>query len=171
MDLLEQMDWFFAMKNHERDLFICKEEKQDCPSCAAEITMNERYSRISIRLYPPFWEQPLENQRETLLHEMCHTLILPVQHEATELLDGKLRTSDQVAYAVENSTSRVTIIIDALLCNGRKFMRDAYRKYTLGSNIKKTNKKKTMASKKSAAKSAPKKAVASAKKSMKKGMC
>ncbi len=160
VELLNELDWMFSLKNHERTLVYMKENDPDSPDCAADITITEDYMRIKIRIYPNFWEFPPHNRRMFLLHEMCHTIVQPIQREAKELRIGNLRTQEQVTFATEKVTSNITIILDDLFRGGRRFIRNAYAKYAR-SELPKPKRKKHMASKKPAAKpmkkAAPKK--------------
>lgn len=139
-ELLDSFDLFFCLKNHERTILF---QTEDSGRNAAEINMNEKYNRITIKIFPCFLTNTLEDQRMFLLHEMCHTLIRPVQEEAQNMINGKLCTQDQLNFSVENATSKVTYLLDIMLLGARQYMKDAYKKYA-GSITKKVTKKKIM---------------------------
>lgn len=143
VELMNELDWMFSLKNHERTLVYMEKNDPDSEDCVADITITEDYMRIKIRLYPNFWEFSPYYRRMFLLHEMCHTLIQPIQREAQELRLGNLRTDQQVTFATEKVTSNVTVILDDLLRGGRRFMLAAYQKYSR-SELSKSKKKKSM---------------------------
>lgn len=148
---MDAFDWMFGLKNFERSLVYMEANNPESMDCSADITITEDYQRVQIRIYPNFWDATPFHRRMYLLHEMCHTLIQPIQREAKELRLGNLRTQEQVTFATEKVTSAVTILFDELIRGGRRWMRTAYKKYER-SELSKPKKKIHMASKKPAAK-------------------
>lgn len=142
-NLMEQLDWFFGVSNQERYIVYCKKEKENNDGTAADIIVNEKYQRITIHIYPLFWDSTEDEQREYITHEYTHYLINPVQKIAEDLQKGRLHTEEDITDAVEKSTSGVAIMIDALLSGHRRYMIKAYKKYL--SKTKKKKKKKANA--------------------------
>ena len=139
--LMEQLDWFYGVSNQDRHIVFCKEAKQKDENTAADIIVNEKYQRLTIHIYPTFWDSTEEEQREYITHEYTHYLINPIQKIAAQLHDGRFHTVDDIVDAVEKSTSSVAIMIDALLSGHRKYMIRAYKDYL--TKKKKTNAKNT----------------------------
>lgn len=135
--LMEQLDWFYGISNQERHLHYAKEQDPESPNCTADVVVDEAYQRITITIYPSFWEATLEHQREYITHEYTHYLIQPIQRIARNLQKGRLHTAQDVEDAVEKTTSSVAIMVDALLSGHRRYMLKAYKDY-----IKVPNKKK-----------------------------
>lgn len=124
---LNNIDWMFEINNHEKDVVFEKEDLE--PNRYAEIEFEEKYHRMTVYIYPEFFKQDLQNQRKTLLHELCHTLTLPSKLIACELVDGKMHTKDHISHANEVLTSKLEHILDALLQGRLKYAREAYKDY------------------------------------------
>ncbi len=96
---------------------------------AAEITFEEKYQRISIKIFPMFLELPQIEQRKALLHEMCHLITIPLTSIAKDLLDGRFRTREEVDLFGERSTSQIEDLLDFLLCNRFKTIKKKYKAF------------------------------------------
>lgn len=125
-DLLEQLEYLFMVNGYSRSVSF---KKTDVGVTAADVSIDRSYQRIHISIYPIFWEEDLQDQRKALLHEFCHTVTVPVQEVGEDLLKGKLRTSDELQKAVEETTSRVENLLDAQLRGRNRYARIAYKKY------------------------------------------
>src|SRR3990167_7601545 len=126
MAFTDQMEFLFAVNNFDRSFTW---EKTDKEGIAAEVTISIPYQTFNIAFYPLFWTQTLKEQREILLHEFCHSLIVPIQNVASDLFEGRFRTEKERKDAVEESTSRITQLLDALLRRKSLYARKAYEKY------------------------------------------
>lgn len=127
MSFTDQMEFLFAVNNYDRS-FTYK-QKDDKEWVAVEIEINVPYQRINTAIYPIFWTYSLKEQRKILLHEFCHIIIQPVQAVAADLFEGKFRTEEERKNAIEQSTSRVTQLLDSLLQGKNKYAAKAYEKY------------------------------------------
>jgi hypothetical protein len=129
-DFLDAIDWLFQVQNFERELIIkdrgCEDEEN---STAADISFNERYQMMTISIYPCFFKETLERQRKMLLHELIHTITLPLKTATYGLLDGKFITKDEVDKLNERETSQFENILDALLQGKKHYAKDAYNNY------------------------------------------
>lgn len=123
---LEDMQWLFQVQNYERKLNIKKEDEDDK---SAEITFNEDYQRITIKIFPCFFEQTLEEQRKALLHEFCHTITIPMNKLLVEYIDGKSITQETARMVHERSTSQIENILDGLLRGRFSYARKAYKDF------------------------------------------
>lgn len=138
--LMEQLDWFYGVSNQERNIHYAKQQNAENPDCTADIVIDEAYQRMTITIYPSFWDSTPENQREYITHEYTHYLIQPIQKIARALQHGRLHTAQDVEDAVEKATSSVAIMVDALLSGHRRYMLKAYKDYlAVPKKKKKTN--------------------------------
>lgn len=83
---------------------------------AAECTSDEQYRRATITFYPPFFKEGLIDQKEIILHELCH-IITSVQNE---LLYAVLHNGEHVSVherkaAFERETTWISDIIGSFL--------------------------------------------------------
>jgi len=60
-DLLFDLDWMFGTAVFDRELLYVKEDEE---GKIAQITVEEDYQRITIRLYPLFFTKDLVEQRK-----------------------------------------------------------------------------------------------------------
>lgn len=127
--LLDSFDWLFSIQNYSKILEISKEESAENERMAARVIYEEEYNQITITIYPIFFEGTKEEQRKTLLHELCHTITIPSKKLAHSLLEGKLVTPEEIKFINERSTSQIENILDRLLQGKLKYAQDAYKKY------------------------------------------
>jgi hypothetical protein len=134
-ELLDSFDWFFGVKRLEREIVY---KKEDEGMKSAEIKYEEDYQRITLYLYPCFWEGDLKERRKTILHEYCHIITIPSKVGMRELLDGKLITYDRIQEINERETSQIENVIDCLLQKHADYLSKSYKNYL---NEKETLKK------------------------------
>ena len=127
--LMEQLDYLFSVNNFDRHIAFKEKENPENAEVAADITIEIAYQRISIRIYPCFWEHTRKEQREFLLHEYCHTIPHPLNVLACDLREGKMVSMEQRRDALEEVTSRIALLLDAQLRSRNKYARIAYEKY------------------------------------------
>lgn len=125
-ELIHQFSWFFQVNQFDKILIYCEKDEDNR---AAEITLDEPYQRITIRIYPVFFTETLSEQRKALLHEFCHIITLPEKTALHALLDGKLVTPDRIKDLNETATSRIENLLDRLLQNKSKYVATAYAEY------------------------------------------
>lgn len=139
--------WFFGIQGYEKNL-VFKEKSAANENAAADVSVAEDYQRITINIYPTFWNCDEKEQRQILLHEHCHIFIQPVQHVATEMLEGRLQTREYLREAVEKSTCKVEYAIERILENRADYLKKGYNEY-LGKPKPKVTKKKRLKKRKS----------------------
>lgn len=123
---LTEMQWMFGLQNYDRSFFF---EEKDEKNYACKVEIEEDYQRIVIRIYPCFFDNNLENQREYLLHEFCHFLTDAISTIAYNMAMGDLETDKNRKEANEKSVSRTTNIMDKLLTGKLDFAKKAYKDY------------------------------------------
>lgn len=124
--LLDELQYLFAFQNYE---WCIKYHKEDNDRTLASICMEEDYQRLIINIFPIFHKQTKETQRKTLIHELCHFLILPLHKLTESLMKGELNTTEHLRNAVERTTSQCENMIDGLLTEDHDDARKAYAKY------------------------------------------
>lgn len=142
-NLMEQLDWFYGVSNQDRYLNYKKQNDPESPDSAADISIDEQYQRMTISIYPNFWDNTEKDQRAFMIHEYTHYLVQPLQRVARNLHSGRLHTEKDINEAVEKVTSSVTIIIDALLSGKRGYMLKAYEDFISNKKTNATNTTKT----------------------------
>ena len=140
MELLAQLDWLFGTAVMDRELLNIKEDEDHK---MAEVTYEENYQRIIIRLYPCFHAKSLQEQRKAILHEFCHCITLPSKHAMLNLLDGKLITNDQIEFINEKETSRIENLLDRLLKGELQFASKAYNQFLDVKKVQKVRSRKS----------------------------
>lgn len=123
---VDDMSYLFGVRHYELGLVKAKRDKD---KVVAEIEHEEDYQRITITIYPTFWEQSQEEQRKFLLHEFCHTLTDPIFDVAERLRNGRVETHEHQRIANEKSVSRIANILDSLLRGKSRYARESYAKY------------------------------------------
>lgn len=123
---LDEIQWLFQINNFDRQIVIKTEADGDL---ACEITYEEDYQRITIKIFPCFFTNNFQDQRKMILHELCHTITIPSKRLADDLLEGKLKTKDEIRDINERTTSQIENILDALLRGRSKYATQAYRNY------------------------------------------
>lgn len=86
----------------------------DKEGVAAEITSQPEYKRAFITIFPCFWQDTKKDQREIIVHELCHILTDPLYFRAFDLLRGKLVTDRELDFEREQLTETIAVIINQL---------------------------------------------------------
>lgn len=132
-ELIEDLSWLFGINQFERTLkFMKSQEKVDASGggdSAASIDVDRPYQRFTIRIFPAFWSTDRKFQRKCILHEIAHTLPLPLESIIEDLQDGKLRTKQEFIDASEEVVSKMENILDRLLGRRSKWPFKAYQNY------------------------------------------
>jgi len=126
LKFIDSFQWLFGVQNYSRTIVF---EKEDYDDITAEITFNEKYQRIKIKLYPCFFKEPLEEQRKALLHEFCHVLTIPMKCLFSDFQDGKACTYETIKNTNERETSQIENILNGLLQGRLKYATTAYKNY------------------------------------------
>lgn len=127
-----EVDWFFDCAYWRRDLVWAGEEHPVVPDCNAEVTIDEKYQSVSIKIFPKFFKMNLKDQAETLVHELVHILLQPTKKASFDLMNGKVVTEERLLEINEEATSKITARFIALIEGRSKYMRDAYKQYIYG---------------------------------------
>lgn len=127
LDLTDQLEFMFSLQNYDRVIFLKKQEGKE--GYTASIEVQEEYQRVTINIFPSFFEAPLNEQRQYLLHEFCHTISHPLLEVADNLRSGRLETPENVRIASEKTVSKTTEILHRLLRLKMGYARKAYAKY------------------------------------------
>lgn len=133
---LESIEWMFGVQNYEKKVVTLKEDEDEK---AAEITFDEPYQTIQIRLYPIFFTKDRQFQRKAIIHELCHTITIPSKTLAFDLLNGSHVTFKHITDENERMTSKIENLLDRLLNNNLKYAKEAYADFI---ETKKRKKKK-----------------------------
>jgi len=132
-EFLKDMEWAFDFQNFLRTINFKDnddpppEDKTSGP--AAYVEIDWEYQRITINIFPCFFDSSIELQRTYLLHEFCHTFSDKLYGKAINLLRGKLETSAHLTQANEECTSRITELVGRLLEGKMRYARDGYANY------------------------------------------
>lgn len=126
MKFLEDLDWLFQIQNIQKKIEYFKEDED---SKAAEITYREDYQTINLKIYPCFFEESPEDQRKLLLHELCHTITLPMNRALIEYMQGKAITEETARVLHERATSQIENILDGLLQGRMRYALRGYKDY------------------------------------------
>src|SRR3990167_10464390 len=126
VEFLNAIDWFFDLNSYDKEV-ICKDVANG--NVIAEITCDDVYRWVQVRLYPVFFTKTLEEQRKALLHEFCHSITLPSKDAMCELADGKLITPQRINSINETATSRIENMLDVLFRGRATYAPKAYADY------------------------------------------
>lgn len=113
--LFEQLAQLFGVQMYDRSIYIEKRDKKSNEACVAEIETHEDYQRLYITLYPKFFTNSLNHQRNYVLHEFCHYFSSELLQCADSLRSGQFVTPEQVRIASEKCTSRAANVIECLM--------------------------------------------------------
>lgn len=138
---IESMVWMFDYQNFDRTILF-REKDED--NLAAGVTIDKEYQRVTIFIYPCFFDNTIDSQRQYLLHEFCHTYTDILKKKASNLLNGKLETEESIRFSNEEATSRITNTLDALLQGKLGYARKAYAQFieTLSPPVNKKRKRR-----------------------------
>ena len=130
INLMNDLSYPFGIQNFDKEiLWRSDDEEIEWKRTMASIIVDEKYQRCTVNIFPCFFLQTGHEQRKTLLHELIHTITLPLAEKADMLLQGKLVTQESIDFESERSTSRIENIFDGLLTGKYKFLKKAYKDY------------------------------------------
>lgn len=69
IQLLDDLMWLFSVQNMERAVSFKETQKG---IRLAEVEIEENYQRLTIDIYPLFWDSSLKDQRKTIITEFVH---------------------------------------------------------------------------------------------------
>ncbi len=123
---LKEFQYLFGVQTYDRAVIL---ESKDSKNFAASIFVEEDYQRITIKIFPCFFENELADQRRYLLHEFCHYFTTDLADTARNLLNGDLVTKEQIRVANEKGVSRATNIIESILLGKERHAQSVYSGY------------------------------------------
>lgn len=131
-DFIVGISWMFQINNYEKEIIFEEKNKKaedETREVQAEVDICEKYQTITIRLYPRFFDLSLDEQRKTLLHELCHCLTGSSNILLQDFYNGKFVTPQQINSSNERETSQIENILDRLLTNRLNYAKKAYNNY------------------------------------------
>lgn len=129
LELTDELDRYFGIETHERDIYFHSEGSTKGDEIAAEVKTDSEYRRVAIRIYPTFWNNEAKQRGIYLLHEYTHTILNDLTEKAYNLIDGKLETKAHIAKANEQATSQISVLLDEILRRKSDRLIKAYNKY------------------------------------------
>lgn len=126
--LMSDFDFMFNICGYERNLIFKKESEDES---AASICIDVPYQRITLNIFPTFWEHTKKQQREFILHEYCHTIGHPIANLAKDLLDGVFVPKSKIIDMEEEANCKIVHLLDYQLRGMAKYTRTAYAKYLI----------------------------------------
>lgn len=127
MDLISEFEYLFSVQNFERHIKILHEETPNSPVASMKTELD--YQRITLTLYPAFFKESLKDQRKTILHEFIHAWVEPLVFEGSKPLKGLFTSEDLIRERMEEVTSKVENVLDAVLDGRKQYARKAYKAY------------------------------------------
>jgi hypothetical protein len=114
---LDTFDRIFSLHNYDKKLVISdKQETNEANQNYEAVVVCDRvYQTITIKLYPLFFKGSDVEQKKTLIHELCHSLLGDYKNAVYDLLNFKVVTKDYADNINEETTSKIENIIDSFL--------------------------------------------------------
>lgn len=113
-EFCDSISWCFDLANYTRTYKFKEDPKEtdndDTETCA-DITTSHTYRTISIRIFPPFWTQSVDEQVRILIHELCHTITEDLYDCGNNLRQGVLVTDMELTHYRERATEQVATMI------------------------------------------------------------
>lgn len=96
------IDVIFATENLE--------SSKDAYVTLADVVVNTPYLKAIITIYPSFHEQPIDVQKDALVHELCHIISQPVFDIISRQQQGLGSHPHEASDVIETLTQRITNI-------------------------------------------------------------
>ncbi len=88
---------------------------EDSKDYMAEALIDGKYLRATVRVYPIFWKESEKEQREALIHELCHIISHPINDVWEQFTNGRHVAMAEMEKLNEQMTTRIErIAIKAL---------------------------------------------------------
>lgn len=122
----------FEVNNFHREIkFQNKNDSEDeAEQSALDIKIDREYRRLTIKVYPAFFENSPERQANYIVHELCHVVIGKVTELSRNILiKEQFVTWREVKEANEHVTQQVTDIVTQLMSGNLTYAKKAYKNY------------------------------------------
>lgn len=124
-EFLTSFDGLFQIQHYEKEICFSTTDK----NLLADILFDEKYQRLTLTIYPEYFNITPEQQVKTLIHELIHTITIPSEDLALTLIEGNFVTKKQVRDLNEKQTSQIENIFNGLLSGKMNYAFKAYREY------------------------------------------
>lgn len=94
---------------------VCYHSETEDKLAAATVKAKPEYFKATICIEPAFWDQPKEDQKHIILHELCHIIPWELGDHVEQLLNGNFISQDQLSKTTERTTEHIAMIIESLL--------------------------------------------------------
>lgn len=105
------------------DLQITRTEKGD----GADVSIDHRYKRISMRFHPNFFTQDPKEQASAIIHEFCHMFNVPMYSLLRIQWSDKIVTKEHADDILEQCNTRAETVLVRLLTD--KTLKKAHAEY------------------------------------------
>lgn len=129
IEFLNWCDWLFDLNNYNRTIKFSKKEHDSWDLVCATMSTDHKYRRFTMKIFPCFFEDDLEEQCKTLIHELCHSITEWLHDCATNLREWKLVTEREIDFERERVTENMAHLIFSLWNGKKKFLGEAIQKY------------------------------------------
>lgn len=106
--LIEKYKKEFQLGNMEWEV---KYPEKDNDNIEADIVVDDRYQRITLRLYPILLKNKKDYIKAALIHEFCHVITQGQLDLLRDLHNNKQVTKDAIETANEKATSMMANIL------------------------------------------------------------
>lgn len=130
LNLMSDLDFLFGINAKNRELrYKDSDKKVNDISTICEILVEEDYNRVTIYIYPIFWDKDQKERASSIIHEYCHILVNPLHDVAQNLIDGKLETWEHKRVAWEKSVCSIEYLITGFLSGKFKWAKKSFNSY------------------------------------------
>lgn len=120
----------FDVGTWEKEINFTKE------SGNADMMVDHRYKRFTLQIHKGFFDQDIEYQANTIIHEFCHLFNLPLANLVADATRGKLVTPNHMDDVLENANVHAEKVVVSLLFDNS--LKTAYKKYMSQNKLRST---------------------------------
>lgn len=88
-----------------------KYPEKDNDNVEADIIVDDKYQRITLKIYPMLLKMKKDYIKSVIIHEFCHVITQGQLDLLTDMRNGNLVTKDMIETANEKSTSLMANIL------------------------------------------------------------
>jgi len=81
------------------------------PDVAIETNMQQEYTQAAWSVYPRYWRLSKTDRERCVVHELCHSVVVPLQHLSIIQTKGQFVSPGHCAHVDESVTQHLSNIV------------------------------------------------------------
>lgn len=130
LKFIETVDWLFDLNNYSKQIRFEKDDEWEWDSLSlAKVITDHTYRIIKLSVFPIFFEKDREEQCQTLIHELSHSITEDLFDCYNNMHKWSFVTSEEARHAREHATEQIAYLLFELGSGRKKYFSEAIAEY------------------------------------------